>query len=73
MCLARPVKVLRCDGEWVEVDDGHGRHRAWAALLGDRGASPGDYLLVHGELAINRLPEQEALKILELIERLGGD
>ncbi len=72
MCIARPVKVLKCDGEWVEVEDDHGgSHRAYAALLSKKGVDVGDYLLVHGELAIHKVTEYEALKILELIDTLN--
>ncbi len=71
MCLARPVRVTKCDGDWVEVEDDKGRHRAWSALLSGKGVKVGDYLLVHGELAINTLPETEALRIIEIIETLG--
>lgn len=72
MCIARPVKVLKRDGQWLEVEDGHGASmRVWSALLINRGVKAGDYILVHGELAINRLPEDEALRILELVKTLG--
>lgn len=72
MCIARPVKVLKCDGVWLEVEDGHGATaRVWSALLANSGVKAGDYILVHGELAINKLPEDEALKIIELIKTLG--
>ncbi len=71
MCLARPVRVTSLEGDWVEVEDDKGLHRAWSALLLNKGVSVGDYLLVHGELAINTLPEDEALRIIEIIEELG--
>ena len=70
MCLARPVKVLKCDGMWVEVEDGGARHRAYSALLANKEVAVGDYLLVHGELAIHKLPTDEALKIIALIDTL---
>ncbi len=70
MCLARPVKVIKCDGMWVEVEDDGGRHRAYSALLANKGVAVGDYLLVHGELAIHKLPTDEALKIIDIIETL---
>ena len=77
MCLARPVRVLKCDGDWVEVEDGHGyedgsahTHRAWSALVRKKGVAVGDYLLVHGELAIHKLPEDEALRIIKLIDSM---
>jgi len=70
MCLATPLMVLEYDGDWVEVDDGHGRRkRVYAALLGSKGLKVGDYIFVHGELAIHRLPADEAHKIISLIDR----
>ncbi len=80
MCLARPVKVIECDGDWVTVeadnhDDTHGHvhaHRAYARLLVNKGVVPGDYLLVHGELAIHKLLPEEALKIIEVVDTLDG-
>ncbi len=69
MCLARPTMVLDYDGDWVEVDDGHGRRkRVYAALLRSKGIKAGDYIFVHGDLAIHRVPEDEALKIIELTD-----
>ncbi|MFQ5427653.1 MAG: HypC/HybG/HupF family hydrogenase formation chaperone [Thermodesulfobacteriota bacterium] len=69
MCLARPVQVLKYHGDWVEVDDGHGHQmRVYAALLGSKGLKAGDYIFVHGELAVHKVPEDEALKIIALTE-----
>ncbi|MFQ5354813.1 MAG: HypC/HybG/HupF family hydrogenase formation chaperone [Thermodesulfobacteriota bacterium] len=69
MCLARPVQVLDCDGEWVKVNDGHGRRRrVYAALLSSKDLKAGDYIFVHGELAVHKVPEDEALKIIALTE-----
>lgn len=84
MCLARPVRVLKCEDDWVEVEgetaheggDGHTHrhtHRAWSALVGNKDVAVGDYLLVHGELAIHKLPEDEALRIIDLINEIGID
>jgi len=72
MCLARPVRVIRREREWVEVEGTEPgcTHRVWAELLAESGLEPGDYLLVHGEIAIHRLPEDEALKIIEIVETL---
>jgi len=69
MCLARPLMVLYCDGDWVEVDDEHGRRkRVYAALLASKSLKAGDYIFVHGELAVHKLPADEALKIIELTD-----
>lgn len=72
MCIARPVRVLKSDGQWVEVEDGHGgSHRTYAALISKKGIDVGDYLLVHGELAIHKITEDEAFKILDLIDTIN--
>jgi hydrogenase maturation factor len=55
---------------WVEIEDGGARHRAYSALLANKEVAVGDYLLVHGELAIHKLPTDEALKIIALIDTL---
>jgi len=69
MCLARPLMVLDCDKDWVEIDDEHGRRkRVYAALLGSKGLKRGDYIFVHGDLAIHKVPEEDALKIIELTD-----
>ncbi|MCR4284215.1 MAG: HypC/HybG/HupF family hydrogenase formation chaperone [Parcubacteria group bacterium] len=70
MCLATPSKVIKIDGEWVEVESMDHTHRANISLLRNKGVNLGDYLLIHGDLAIQKLPEDEALKILEMIKTM---
>ncbi len=67
MCLARPVKILNLHGDWAEVDDDGRVSRAWCALVTEKGLRAGDYLLVHEDLAIHKIPEDEALKIIEMV------
>ncbi|MFQ5442663.1 MAG: HypC/HybG/HupF family hydrogenase formation chaperone [Thermodesulfobacteriota bacterium] len=69
MCLAKPVKIINLRGDWAEVDGDGGTRRAWCALLTGKGLRAGDYLLVHGDLAIHKIPEDEALRIIELVHR----
>ncbi len=72
MCLARPLVVTETTGDWAEVDDGHGRKKkVYAALLRSKGLKAGDYVFVHGELAIHRVPEDEALRIIEITAHAG--
>lgn len=69
MCLATPSKVIKIDGDWVKVKSLNHTHRANISLLKNKAVALGDYLLIHGDLAIQKLPEDEALKILKMINR----
>ncbi|MBI5046081.1 MAG: HypC/HybG/HupF family hydrogenase formation chaperone [Candidatus Niyogibacteria bacterium] len=69
MCLATPSKVIKIDGDWVKVKSLNHTHRANISLLKNKRISLGDYLLIHGDLAIQKLPEDEALKILKMINK----
>jgi len=67
MCLATPSKVIKIEGEWVDVESAGDSHRANTSLLKNKEVKIGDYLLIHGDLAIQKLPEDEAKKILKMI------
>jgi hydrogenase assembly chaperone HypC/HupF len=73
MCLATPSKVVKIKDDWATVESrlsggqaGNHTHRVNLSLL--KNIKLGDYLLVHDELAINKIPAAEAKKILEMIE-----
>ena len=61
MCLAIPVKVKKIAGQKAELKDGK---KVDISLVQD--LKPGDYLLVHENLAINKISKKEADQILEL-------
>ncbi len=67
MCLATPSKVIKIKGQWAIVQSGDHQHRANLSLL--KNIKQGDYLLIHDELAINKLPKAEAKRILDMIEK----
>ena len=64
MCLATPAKIIKIKGSTAEVKDSHGQKKVNLILI--KKAQVGDYLLVHADLAINKLPENEAKEILKL-------
>ena len=66
MCLAIPSKVIKIKDNWATVQSGDHTHQANLDLIKD--VKIGDYLLIHDELAINKIPENEAKKILEMIK-----
>ncbi len=66
MCLATPSKVIKIEKDWAVVEAPGYSHRVNICLL--KNVKIGDYLLVHGEMALNKLPKSEAKKILKLIK-----
>jgi hydrogenase expression/formation protein HypC len=70
MCLAIPRRVLRVDGERAEIDwDGE---PSWVSTAGTSDLSPGEYVLVHAGLVLDRISAEEAEQILELYASLEG-
>ncbi|MBU0762895.1 MAG: HypC/HybG/HupF family hydrogenase formation chaperone [Candidatus Altiarchaeota archaeon] len=67
MPYAKPVKVISVDGKKALVQTEHGKKRIDASLIGN--ISPGDYLLLHDSLAVNKLEKDDAL---ETMEKLGS-
>ncbi len=70
MCLATPSKIVKIDGDWATVNAGKHKHKANLSLVKD--AKVGDYVIVHGDLVLNKIQKQEALKILGLLSAKGG-
>jgi len=66
MCLAIPSKVIKIEDDWATVQSGKHTRPVNLSLL--KNVKLGEYLLVHDELAINKIPPTEAKKILEMIE-----
>jgi len=66
MCLATPCKVIKIEKDWATVKSPDHSHRVNICLL--KNVKIGDYLLVHGEMALNKLSKSEAEKILKLIK-----
>ena len=64
MCLAIPVKIRKIKGQKAEIEDGK---KVDISLVQD--LKPDDYLLVHENLAINKISKKEATEILELVQQ----
>ncbi|MFH1551583.1 MAG: HypC/HybG/HupF family hydrogenase formation chaperone [bacterium] len=69
MCLATPSKVIKIKDNWAIVQSGDHSHRVNLDLL--KNVKVNDYLLIHDKLAINKMPANEAKKILKMIEEHG--
>jgi hydrogenase expression/formation protein HypC len=70
MCLAIPAKVLSVDemGKAV-IDLGGVRRNTSLALVPD--AAVGDFVLIHAGYAIQKLEEQEAYEILDILAQVA--
>ena len=66
MCLAIPSKVIKIEGDWAEVQSEEHIHRVNLLLV--KNVKVGDYLIVHGDLALNKVPKEDAQKILKFLE-----
>jgi hydrogenase expression/formation protein HypC len=73
MCLGIPGKVIEIRDEaglaMGKVDFGGVRKDACLAYLPE--VALGDYVIVHVGFAISKVDEDEALKTLEVLERMG--
>lgn len=66
MCLATPSKIMKIEGNWAVVNSGKHSHRANLSLV--KNAKVGDYVIIHGDLILNKIQKKEAEKILNLIK-----
>lgn len=67
MCLATPLKIKEIKGEKAVVESGDHSHTIDLSLIKD--PKIGDYVLAHGDMAINKLEPKEAEKILKMISK----
>ena len=68
MCLATPMKITEINGKKAIVSSSGHNHSVDLNLI--KNPEIGDYIIAHGDLAINKLPEDEAIKILEMTKQL---
>ena len=69
MCLATPIELIRIEKEWGYIKhEGH-EHKISLSLIDN--PKVGDWLLAHGELAVSKIEDIEAARILSLIAQSG--
>jgi hydrogenase expression/formation protein HypC len=73
MCLAVPGKIIEMEqgapSRFAKVDFGGVTRRACLDFVPE--ANVGDYVIVHVGFALSRVEEQEALRTLEILQRMG--
>jgi len=67
MCLATPSKIIKIEGDWAVVDSENHTHKANLSLV--KNAEVGDYVIVHGDLVLNKIEKKEAEQILKMIKK----
>jgi hydrogenase assembly chaperone HypC/HupF len=67
MCLATPLQLVKIENSFGFVEHGGNEYKIDLSLLDS--PKVGDWILAHGEMAVSTLPQDEALKILELIKK----
>ncbi len=69
MCLATPSKVIKIEGDWATVQSEKHIHKANLGLVKD--VKVGDYIIIHADLALNKIQKQDAEKILKMIKKIN--
>jgi hydrogenase expression/formation protein HypC len=67
MCISLPAKICAIDGQAAEVESHQFRRNV---LLAVEGARLGDWVLIHGGIAVAILSAREAQETLELVGKL---
>lgn len=69
MCLSIPLQIKKINGKQAVVRSQGHVHKVDLSLL--KNVKAGDYVLVHGELAINAIEKNEAKRILKEIKKFS--
>lgn len=69
MCLAVPAKVISINQSTARIDMQGNRSEVDISMVPE--VKPGDYVIVHAGLAIQRYDEEEALATLKLFDELA--
>ncbi len=76
MCLAIPgriVEVFDTELPSAMVEVAGVRRRVELGLLGDEGAAPGDWVLIHVGFAMSKISEADAIEQMRTLAALGEE
>lgn len=68
MCLGIPMKIIKIDNEFAEVESGRLIRKINIQML--KGIKVGDYVLVHAGFAIQRVDPDKAKETLKLVDEI---
>ena len=69
MCVALPGKIIKINKDGIaeaEVRDENGKRKVTVAMLED--PKVGDWVLIHGDLALSKITEEEAEENIKILE-----
>jgi hydrogenase expression/formation protein HypC len=69
MCLSYPAKIEKIENGTALVS--HGDEKREVSLMLVKDVAVGDYILTHGELALNKIDKKDAEEILAAIKNLN--
>lgn len=69
MCLSVPAKIESVDGTKAVVSFGGNKYRADISVVNK--PEPGDYILLHAGIGIQKISEQHAKETLQLIDEIN--
>lgn len=70
MCLATPQKIIEVNGKWAKIGSRNHNHRVNLSLV--KGIKVGDFVLVHDNLVLNKIPKSEAKKIIGFVKKASA-
>jgi len=68
MCLGIPMKVMKIQGNFAQVESGRLLRKVNIQML--PGIRPGDYILVHAGFAIQKVDPQKARETLRIVDEI---
>lgn len=69
MCLATPMKIKEIKGQKAIIESGGHSHEIDISLIKD--TKIGDYVLTHGDMAINKVVKEDAEEILKMVNEIN--
>ena len=68
MCLGIPMKIIKINGDFAEVESGRLRRKANIQML--KALKHGDYVIIHAGFAIEKLDPKKAKETLKLLDEI---
>lgn len=69
MCLTSPAKIISISGQSAVVKTAHKNIERQVLLSLVEGAKVGDWLIVNGEMAVEKIDEKEARDLIRIIHK----
>ena len=71
MCFAIPGKITKIEDDLATVEY-YNKDKRTAKII-EEGYSEGDYVIVQAKIIVQKVPEEDALKAIELTKQAKGE